>query len=80
MSIARLTWINVTKDLRLEGGVFLWKDFGNPVLKAVRPTFRATWTTGKQQIILGNIRAAIARGVQAPGAVGYALLTRKHRV
>ncbi|MFC6222462.1 hypothetical protein ACFP2F_04340 [Hymenobacter artigasi] len=46
-----------TKDLRLEGGVFLWKDFGNPVLKAVRPTFRATWTTGKQQIILGNIRA-----------------------
>jgi hypothetical protein len=46
-----------TKDLRLEGGVFIWKDFGNPELKAVRPTFRATWTTGKQQIILGNIRA-----------------------
>ena len=46
-----------TKDLRLEGGVFLWKDFGNPVLKQVRPTFRATWTHGKQQIILGNIRA-----------------------
>ena len=45
-----------TKDLRLEGGVFLWKDFGNPVLKQVRPTFRATWTKGKQQIILGNIR------------------------
>ncbi|WP_460499638.1 hypothetical protein [Hymenobacter agri] len=45
------------KDLRLEGGIFLWKDFGNPVLKAVRPTFRATWTHGKQQTILGNIRA-----------------------
>ncbi|OGX81840.1 hypothetical protein BEN48_05990 [Hymenobacter glacialis] len=45
-----------TKDLRLEGGVFLWKDFGNPVLQQVRPTFRATWTKGKQQIILGNIR------------------------
>ena len=45
-----------TKSLRLEGGIFLWKDFGNPVLKQVRPTFRATWTTGKQQIILGNIR------------------------
>ena len=45
-----------TQNLRLEGGVFIWKDFGNPVLKAVRPTFRATWTTGKQQIILGNIR------------------------
>ncbi|MBF9239164.1 hypothetical protein I2I05_17300 [Hymenobacter sp. BT683] len=45
-----------TKNLRLEGGVFLWKDFGNPVLQQVRPTFRATWTQGKQQIILGNIR------------------------
>ena len=45
-----------TKDLRLEGGVFLWKDYGNPVLQQVRPTFRATWTKGKQQIILGNIR------------------------
>ncbi|MET4076673.1 hypothetical protein ABIB44_003948 [Hymenobacter sp. UYCo722] len=45
-----------TKNLRLEGGVFLWKDFGNPKLQQVRPTFRATWTTGKQQIILGNIR------------------------
>ncbi|HEX8326415.1 MAG TPA: hypothetical protein VF629_02655 [Hymenobacter sp.] len=45
-----------TKDLRLEGGIFLWKDFGNPVLQQVRPTFRATWTKGKQQIILGNIR------------------------
>ncbi|ALW84740.1 hypothetical protein AUC43_06370 [Hymenobacter sedentarius] len=48
------------KDLRLEGGVFLWKDFGNPVLQHVRPTFRATWTTGKQQIILGNIRPHLA--------------------
>ena len=45
-----------TKDLRLEGGVFLWKDYGNPVLRQVRPTFRATWTKGKQQVILGNIR------------------------
>ena len=45
-----------TQNLRLESGVFIWKDFGNPVLKQVRPTFRATWTTGKQQIILGNIR------------------------
>lgn len=44
------------ESLRLEGGVFLGKDFGNPVLRLVRPTFRATWTRGKQQIILGNIR------------------------
>ena len=36
------------QNLRLEGGVFLWKDFGNPQLQQVRPTFRATWTTGRQ--------------------------------
>ena len=46
-----------TKDLRLEAGVFIWKDFGNPVLKQVRPTYRATWTTGHHQFVLGNIRA-----------------------
>jgi len=45
------------KNLRLEGGVFLWKDFGNPTLQQVRPTFRATYTHGKQQLIFGNIRA-----------------------
>ena len=44
-----------TKDLRLEGGVFLWKDYGNPQLKQVRPTFRATWTVGHSQFIFGNI-------------------------
>jgi len=47
------------KNLRLDGGIFLWKDFGNPDLKQVRPTFRATWTTGKQQIIFGNIRSTL---------------------
>lgn len=45
-----------TKELRLEAGVFLWKDFGNPVLQQVRPTYRAAWTQGHNQFILGNIR------------------------
>ena len=45
-----------TKDLRLEAGVFLWKDFGNPQLKQVRPTYRVTWTKGNQQFIFGNIQ------------------------
>ena len=55
-----------TKDLRLEGGVFLWKDFGNPTLKQVRPTFRATWTRGKQQIIFGNIRPHLSHNYIEP--------------
>ncbi len=46
-----------TKDLCLEAGVFLWKDFGNPTLQQVRPTYRATWTVKNHQFILGNIRS-----------------------
>ena len=46
-----------TKNLRLEAGVFLWKDFGNPMLQQVRPTYRATWTVKNHQFIFGNTRA-----------------------
>jgi hypothetical protein len=54
------------KDLRLEAGVFLWKDFGNPQLRQVRPTFRATWTKGNQQFIFGNIRPHLSHGYIEP--------------
>lgn len=55
-----------TKELRLEAGVFLWKDFGNPTLRQVRPTYRATWTHGPHQFILGNIRANLNHGYIEP--------------
>ena len=55
-----------TRDLRLEGGIFLWKDFGNPTLKQVRPTFRATWTRGASQFIFGNIRPNLNHGYIEP--------------
>jgi hypothetical protein len=55
-----------TKDLRLEVGVFVWKDFGNPVLQQVRPTYRATWTVKNHQFILGNLRAALHHGYIEP--------------
>ncbi len=54
------------KDLRLEAGVFLWKDFGNPQLKQVRPTYRVTWTKGNNQFIFGNIRANLNHGYIEP--------------
>ena len=43
-----------SKNLRLEGGVFIWKDYGNSVLRQVVPTFRGTWTKGGSQFIFGN--------------------------
>jgi hypothetical protein len=49
-----------TKELRLEAGVFLWKDFGNPILQQVRPTYRATWTHGFHQFVLGNIQPTVS--------------------
>ena len=45
-----------SNHLRLEAGVFLWKDFGTPMLRQVRPTFRATWTVNKHEFVLGNTR------------------------
>lgn len=54
-----------TKELRLEAGVFLWKDFGNPEM-IVRPTYRATWTKGPHQFILGNIRPHLNHGYIEP--------------
>lgn len=55
-----------TKELRLEAGVFLWKDFGNPTLQQVRPTYRATWTHGSSQFIFGNIKANLSHGYIEP--------------
>lgn len=57
---------NPTANLRLEGGVFLWKDFGTPRLRQVRPTFRATYTKGPHEIMLGNIRPHLNHGYIEP--------------
>ena len=50
--------------------MFLWKDFGNPVLQQVRPTYRATyratWTVNKHQFILGNIRPNLSHNYIEP--------------
>jgi hypothetical protein len=54
------------RNLRLEGGVFLWKDFGNPTLQQVRPTFRAGWTVKKHQFVLGNIFPHLHHGYIEP--------------
>ena len=55
-----------TNSLRLEGGIFLWKDFGNPVLQQVRPTFRATYTVKKHEFVLGNIRPNLSHNYIEP--------------
>ena len=56
----------LTANLRLEGGVLLWKDFGNPRLQQVRPTFRATYTKGNSAFIFGNILPHLNHGYIEP--------------
>jgi hypothetical protein len=41
--------------LRLEAGIYLWKDYGNPRLMQVQPLFTAIYQTGPHRILLGNI-------------------------
>ncbi|RPD50005.1 hypothetical protein DNI29_04200 [Hymenobacter sediminis] len=55
-----------TANLRLEGGVFLWKDFGTARLRQVRPTFRATYAKGAHTIVLGNIQPHLYHGYIEP--------------
>ena len=55
-----------TANLRLEGGVFFWKDFGNTRLQQVRPTFRATYTKGNSAFIFGNILPHLNHGYIEP--------------
>ena len=55
-----------TASLRLEGGVFLWKDFGNPRLQQVRPTFRAIYTKGNSAFVFGNILPHLNHGYIEP--------------
>ena len=55
-----------TANLRLEGGVFLWKDFGNPRLQQVRPIFRATYIKGNSAFIFGTIQPNLNHGYIEP--------------
>ena len=41
--------------LRLEAGIYLWKDYGNPRMQQVQPLFTAIYQTGPHRILLGNI-------------------------
>jgi hypothetical protein len=41
--------------LRLEGGVFAWKDYGNTGFQQVEPIFTARYTAGPNQVLMGTL-------------------------
>ncbi|KUG06556.1 hypothetical protein [Solirubrum puertoriconensis] len=52
--------------LRLEAGIFLWKDYGTPRLRQVRPLFTALYQTGPHRFLFGNIEGHLNHGYIEP--------------
>lgn len=55
-----------TANLRLEAGVFLWKDYGTPRLRQVRPLFTVKYQQGPHSLIFGNIEGNLQHGYIEP--------------
>lgn len=52
--------------LRLEAGVFLWKDYGTPRLKQVRPLFTLKYQQGPHTLLFGNLEGNLHHGYIEP--------------
>jgi hypothetical protein len=63
----RLTYYP-SPNLRLEAGIFLWKDYGNPRLQQVRPTFTGVYQSpnGRHRVLFGNIESHLHHGYIEP--------------
>jgi hypothetical protein len=53
-------------NLRLEAGVFLWKDYGTPRLRQVRPLFTVKYQQGHHSLLFGNIQGNLYHGYIEP--------------
>ncbi|GAB2770014.1 hypothetical protein GCM10027175_04140 [Hymenobacter latericoloratus] len=53
-------------NLRLEAGVFLWKDYGTPRLRQVRPLFTLKYQNGPHRLLFGNIEGHLHHGYIEP--------------
>lgn len=53
-------------NLRLEAGVYLWKDYGTPRLRQVRPLFTLKYAQGAHRLLFGNIEGSLNHGYIEP--------------
>lgn len=53
-------------NLRLEAGIFLYKDYGTSRLRQVRPMFTAKYQNGPHRILFGNIEGQLHHGYIEP--------------
>ncbi len=55
-----------TGNLRLEAGVFLWKDYGTPRFRQIRPLFTLKYRHGPHHLIFGNLEGNLRHGYIEP--------------
>ncbi|TYZ09638.1 hypothetical protein FY528_10380 [Hymenobacter lutimineralis] len=55
-----------TANLRLEAGIFLWKDYGTPRFKQVRPLFTLKYRQGPHTLLFGNLEGHLHHGYIEP--------------
>ncbi|WP_156126424.1 hypothetical protein [Hymenobacter sp. DG25B] len=53
-------------NLRLEAGVFLWKDYGTPRFKQIRPLFTLKYRHGPHNLLFGNLEGNLHHGYIEP--------------
>ncbi|WP_089332024.1 hypothetical protein [Hymenobacter mucosus] len=53
-------------NLRLEAGVYLWKDYGAPRLRQVRPLLTVKYQQGPHRLIFGNLEGHLHHGYIEP--------------
>ena len=50
---------HVTKNIRVEGGIYLQKDFGNSTFSTVAPTFSVKYQKNSFSLIFGNLESSL---------------------
>lgn len=55
-----------SENLRIEGGVFLWKDFGNEKFTKVLPTFTLKYQRDSLAFLFGNLEGSLQHGLVEP--------------
>jgi hypothetical protein len=55
-----------TKNIRLEGGVFLWQDFGTRKLSQIQPYFQFKFNKDDFSLLFGNLEGNLTHGLIEP--------------
>lgn len=55
-----------SEKIRIQAGVFFWKDFGNPDFTDIQPIFSAKFQTDSLAITLGNLEGALSHNLIEP--------------